>query len=217
MEDRGTLVLLAYILILVPGMIVGFVFARRKMFEPYHKFTMTAITLLNWVLIGYVMINTYSALSPRELQRPNFLIPSIHLVTGGIAQILATYLVIRMWFEKQLPAALKVKNIKRYMRFTLAMWFITVALGVTIYFVLRAPSAASAEDTLPPVATEEATSEAAEENDAATPDATEAADEAAPAPTEETEEDAPSATEATSEQEQPAATEEAPVATEDAG
>lgn len=216
MEDRGTLVLLAYLLILVPGMIVGFVFARRKMFEPYHKFTMTAITLLNWVLIGYVMINTYSALSPRELQRPNFLIPTIHLVTGGIAQILATYLVIRMWFEKQLPAALKVKKIKRYMRFTLAMWFITVALGVTIYFVLRAPSAASAEDTQPPVATEEAAPEAAED-DPATPDATEPSDEAAPAATEDTEEDAPSATEATSEQEQPAVTEEAPVATEDAG
>jgi len=139
----------------VPGMIVGFVFARRKMFEPYHKLTMTTITIANWVLIVYVMINTYSGLAQdpnRSLQQPNFLIPTIHLITGGTAQLLATYLVIRMWFEKQLPAALKVKNIKRYMRFTLALWLITAALGVTIYAAWYARPA-RADNLIPPVAT----------------------------------------------------------------
>ena len=49
------LTVLAYVLLLVPGMVVGFVFARQKRFVPYHQVTMTAILLLNWGLIAFIM------------------------------------------------------------------------------------------------------------------------------------------------------------------
>lgn len=174
----GTLTLLAYIFILAPAMIVGFIFARRKMFEPYHKYTMTAITLVNWVLIGFVMFRTYSGILQDpgpDLQSRVFIIPTIHLITGGLAQLLATYLVIRMWFEDSLPDWFKVKKIKRYMRLTLILWFLTVALGLLIYLTFYGSSGASAEaeDTIPPIATE-AVDEAVDETEqAAPPSATE--------------------------------------------
>ncbi len=171
--------LLAYIFLIIPAMLVGFVFARRKMFEPYHKFVMTGITLFNWVLIFFIMAVSYgdsvAPNVPDELSDRNYLIPTIHLLTGGLAQLLATYLVIRMWFEKQLPDWFKVKNIKLFMRTTLALWLITALLGIGIYFtwygstdaqtvspddtdtpaVTEEPSSASTEDVSEPVATDE--------------------------------------------------------------
>ncbi len=155
--NRSDLILLAYVILIVPAMLVGFFFARRKMFEPYHKFTMTTITIVNWILILVVMLPTYLSL-PRDPSQPHFLVPTIHLIPGAIAQILATYLVIRMWFEKQLPNWFKVQNIKLFMRTTLTLWIITALLGVLNWAVLTrgflsnpnvAPGAISTEQAAP--------------------------------------------------------------------
>ncbi|MDX1991675.1 MAG: hypothetical protein SF029_04775 [bacterium] len=173
------LTLVAYILLLVPSMLVGYVFARRKMFVPHHKFMMTGIMLLNWVLIAFVMVVSYrGAVAPEVPERLNeafYLLPTIHLITGGLAQLLATYLVCRMWFEKVLPQWVMVKNIKLYMRLTLVLWLTTAALGAGIYFLWYVePAQAGGESGIAPVATEEAISPEATESDA-TPDATAAA------------------------------------------
>ncbi|MEP7286122.1 MAG: cupredoxin domain-containing protein [Chloroflexota bacterium] len=147
------LVLLAYIVLIVPAMLVGFVFARRKMFEPYHKLTMTTITLVNWALIIGVMLVTYRrdvvTQLPQNIGFPAVLIPTLHLIPGLIAQIIATYLVIRMWFENQLPDWFKVKNIKIYMRTTLALWLLTAVLGALTWAVINKGFLASAE-AVPP-------------------------------------------------------------------
>lgn len=153
------LTLLAYIFILLPAMLVGFVFARRKMFVPHHKLMMTGIVIVNWVLILYLMVYSYSlAVAPNlpdRLGEPFNLLPTLHAITGGVAQLLATYLVLRMWLEKVLPPALMVKNIKRYMRITLSLWIVTVALGVLIYLNWNVSTSVAGDDPTP-VATEEA-------------------------------------------------------------
>ncbi len=175
------LTLIAYILILLPAMLVGFFFARRKWFEPHHKMTMTTITLVNWVLIIALMIGSYSqGVLPNlanNLSNPVFLLPTLHLITGALAQIIATYLVIRMWFEDQLPNWFKIQNIKRAMRFTLVCWLITVLLGISIYVTWYVGQPASNAEA--PVATPEviATEEAAPTDGATSePAATEEAD-----------------------------------------
>jgi uncharacterized membrane protein YozB (DUF420 family) len=153
--------LLAYILILVPLMLVGFYFARRKMFEPYHKFTMTTITLVNWGLILFIMAVRYGSTVAQEMPggitKIADLLPTIHLITGGLAQIVATYLVIRMWFEDVLPEWMKVKRIKRYMRFTLAMWITTAVLGIVTYFIWYVIPESPLTGVNPPAATPEVT------------------------------------------------------------
>jgi uncharacterized membrane protein YozB (DUF420 family) len=172
---------LAYIFLIVPAMLVGYFFARRKWFEPHHKLTMTSITLVNWVLIVWLMLTSYrDGVLPNlasNLSNPTYILPTIHLITGALAQFTATYLVIRMWFEKQLPDGLKVKNIKRYMRFTLACWLITALLGVGIYLVwyVFTPNAAANAEV---IATPEVTAEAV-----TTAEAVAATEEAAPAAT----------------------------------
>mgnify|MGYP000198935085 CR=1 FL=1 len=158
---KSDLTLVAYVLLLVPLMLVGYVFARRKMFAPHHKLIMTTIMILNWVLIGFVMAVSYSqAVAPQlpdGLNRAFILLPTLHLLTGGIAQVFATVLVIRMWFENQLPKALKFEPIKLPMQITLALWLITAVLGVTIYLVWYTPigAAASGDEASAPVATQE--------------------------------------------------------------
>ena len=163
------------LMLLAPAMLVGFYFARRKWFEPYHKMTMTTITLGNWVLIIALMIGSYSqGVLPNlgaNLSNPRYLLPTLHLVTGALAQITATYLVIRMWFEDMLPGWFKVENIKRPMRFTLASWLVTVLLGVAIYVTWYVGQPASTpQDT--PAATQEviATEEAAQPEDTEEPE-----------------------------------------------
>lgn len=153
------LTLLAYILLLLPLMIAGFIFARRRMFEPQHKLVMTFITLFNWVLILFVMVSSYTQSVapnvPAEIGDRNYLIPTLHLITGGLAQILATYLLIRMWFENYLPEALKIKRLKPYMRSTLGLWLVTILLGVILYMTWYTPGPVSADDPQEPVATVE--------------------------------------------------------------
>lgn len=164
------LTLVAYILLLLPGMLVGFSFARRQMFVPHHRAVMTIIVLVNWVLIAYLMINSYSqAVAPSvpgSLGEPTVLFPSVHLLFGAAAQILGTILLIRMWFEYRLPAWARFEPIKRYMRLTLALWIITVVLGVVTYVTwYGVPFVGKQEDpnVIAPVATEDAAPVATED------------------------------------------------------
>lgn len=158
------LVLLAYVFLLLPAMVVGFIFARRKMFVPYHKLTMTAITLINWVIIAFVMAVSYASsiapYIPENLSDLRAVIATIHLTTGALAQGIATYLVILMWtertrFERLMPAMIRIRRIKTPMRLTLALWMTTVILGIGIYFTWYV-SGENSGAAVPPGATEEA-------------------------------------------------------------
>lgn len=176
------LALVAYILLILPGMLIGFFYARRQMFVPHHRAVMTFIVLFNWALILYLMLNSYRQFVapsvPGRLAEPSFLFPSVHLLFGAAAQILATILLIRMWFEYRLPAWARFEPIKRYMRLTLVLWIITVALGVVTYVTWYGLpfSGRPADSTLiEPVATEDP-APVATEDVAPAPTATEEGD-----------------------------------------
>lgn len=222
------LTLLAYLFLLTPGMLLGFFFARRKMFVPHHKLTMTSVVVLNWVLIIILMFGSYgSGVAPylaEYFSDPRVSLPTIHAITGGLGQLLATYLALRMWFEKVLPPWIMVKNIKLYMRITLGLWLVTVALGVVIYFTWYTSPAQAGDDVTPAVTAEPASTDEPTVvilTPAATEEVGEPVATEEPAATEESEESAatdsagePAATEEPAIAE-PAATEE-PVATEEA-
>jgi uncharacterized membrane protein YozB (DUF420 family) len=169
--------LLLYILLLAPAMIIGFIFARRKMFAPYHKFTMTGITIFNWILIIIIMVVSYRFMTTDtdglSLSTPVELLATLHLITGAAAQLLATYLVIMMWTERTSLEKLvpfRFKNIKRPMRLTLALWLTTVVLGIGIYLMWYVVPSGGGGDT--PAVTEEAPDAISTES--ANPAATEA-------------------------------------------
>lgn len=156
----GTITLLIYLIVLVPLMLLGFFFARRKQFTA-HKYIMTTIVIANWVLIAAVMANSYRGVVEftTDFGDINFLLPTVHLLLGTLAQLLATYLVILMWTENtplERIVVVRIKNIKTPMRITLSLWLVTVLLGVGIYAVFNSGSS-SAEEAPSPAVTEEAT------------------------------------------------------------
>lgn len=234
---RSDLTLLVYIFGLMPGMLLGWYFARRKLFVPQHKYTMTLIVIANWFLIGWLMLTSYQLgvlASPDAIGSDiRLLLPTIHLITGAISQLLATYLVLLMWTENtpfERIVIVRIKNIKTPMRITLGLWLTTIALGVLIYLVwytnvpiaAAGPDPATTEEALvEPATTEEATAEglepepattedaAAEETAAPEPATTEEADPQAQAVNEETAAPDPATTEETAETPEPVTTEEA--------
>ncbi len=185
--DNSTATLLFYLVVMAPSILLGFYFARTKRFRPYHRGIMTAVTVLNWVLILIIMVGSYSgsiayATDPTTTDTSASLrygiLPTLHLITGGIAQLLATYLVLLMWtedlkLERLLP--FRIKNIKTPMRLTMGLWLTAILLGVAIYAIWRAPATVEAQDTAisteqpagdatqDPLSTEEATGDATEE------------------------------------------------------
>jgi zona occludens toxin (predicted ATPase) len=104
-----------------------------------------------------------------------------------LAQLIATILVIRMWFENSLPRALRFEPIKPWMRLTLALWLITAILGIAIYvtwYIIKPWPATTPSGDVPAfTATEDATPDGAIGE--STPEATaDAASDATPAATE---------------------------------
>lgn len=199
-SQAADLSLLAYIFLLVPLMLYGYVAARRHLFVPQHKYAMTFVTVLNWAIIAYLMAVSYSGAVPFYSGRdPNQLIlPTLHLITGAIAQILATVSLVRMWFEYRLPVALRYEPIKPPMRLTLALWLITALLGIGIYITWYGVPLQPRPESPAALPTPEATPQATEDPNATTaPRATEeatitptalppsATEEATPAATEE--------------------------------
>lgn len=158
--SSGQMTLIAYIVVLVPLMLLGFYFARRKMFNPHHKITMTLVVILNWILIGAVMIGSYAngvaPSLPDGLSEGAVLLPTIHAIVGLTAQLMATYLALLMWTENTSLEGLipfRIKNIKTPMRVTLTLWLVTVALGFGLYAVWYG-GGDSGDDAPPPAVTE---------------------------------------------------------------
>ena len=177
--SSSLITLLAYLFILVPLMLLGYYFARRKMFNPHHKLVMTSVVILNWIFIGVVMIGRYvndvAPQLPENIGQIGILLPTIHLVTGAIAQLLGTYLIVLMWTENTPLAWMAIvptRNIKPLMRTTLALWLVTVLLGFGIYAVWNSPTAAAGDGT-PPEATEAVDAQAVTTEEASNPEATE--------------------------------------------
>ncbi len=229
--------LLAYILLIIPSLIAGYVFARRGKHRPHHQYLMIGITVFNWVLIIFLMVFSYrfDVLDGVTGQPANtrYLLPTIHGLLGLPAQLLATYVVYRMLREDLQVARAKARgerDVQRYwykqakwaMQVVFWLWLLTALLGVVTYLLRyeviqppvlagNLPAPVATEELLAPVMTDEpvSTQEAAEPvmTDEAEPSATE---ELMPQETEEAEVVA-------TEDVAPLATEEAdPAATEEA-
>ncbi len=210
--------LLAYILLLVPGMLAGLVFARRGQHRPQHKWVMIGITVINWLLIVFLMVASYRFDVAQNIgQEPTntqYLLPTLHALLGLPAQLLATYVVIGMLREDSQVARAKArgeKDLKKYwfgnaktkMRITLVLWLATATLGVVTYLIRyevlpnsilggAVPAPVATEEMATPEATDDMIAPAATE-EMATPEATDTL--IAPVTTEEAQMAAPFATE----------------------
>jgi len=120
-------------LLLLAGLLAGFILARRKRFAQ-HANVQTAMVLLNLALIALFMVPSFFGyvIAGQSVSGPVAQLMIGHGVLGIIVEVVALYLVLLMR-TRLIPKQLRLGNFKLAMRATLALWTVLVLLGIGIY------------------------------------------------------------------------------------
>lgn len=117
-------------------LLVGMFLARQKRYTA-HGICQSLVVLLNLIPIFYFMLPVfYRGVQPRlfqNLSQPFYLIAGTHVLVGTIAELFALCILLTGW--KLLPSALRFENYKKWMRVGLALWWLTILLGLATYYV----------------------------------------------------------------------------------
>jgi len=129
--DLNLLLHFAILLLIV----TGFTFARRKRFEVHEKWmfsgiVLVAISFFAWMAPSY--IGNFHVIV-NELYSPGVMVTNIHVALGTITGILAIYIILRMNFD--LPQKFTMKRVKRLMRTTFTLWWLTFIFGLSFYLI----------------------------------------------------------------------------------
>jgi uncharacterized membrane protein YozB (DUF420 family) len=110
----------------------GVMRARRQRFST-HCPVMAWAALLHWLPVLVVMLPNWLEATTGESQLAGTLAltPIFHGVLGGVAQLLMTYTVVRMYWFEQLPPDQPIW----LMRTTAVLWLLTVIGGSAVYVV----------------------------------------------------------------------------------
>ena len=139
-------------------LLVGMRLARLQRFRAHGR-CQAAVMLLNLVMIAVIMIPSFSRqVSPNLGRVPRdsyYTVAVVHAALGTITEGLGLYVVLVATGVRFVPRRLRFRNYRRWMRTTLALWWIVIGLGMGTYFIwyggerkgagpaLRAPAAAS--------------------------------------------------------------------------
>jgi plastocyanin len=127
---------LAVQLIMGVALLVGMLLARRKQFRA-HAFCQTTIVLLNLIPILTFMGPTFHYVVlpsiPAKLGERFYLFPAAHAALGTVAELLGLYILLSAG-TKLLPAALRFRKYKPWMRADLALWWLVILLGIGTYW-----------------------------------------------------------------------------------
>jgi hypothetical protein len=132
--SRGADVNLLFQWFMFFSLLFGASFAVRKDFVS-HRNIMTFNVLVNWFSItGRMFPKVGDWLSEANPENYAKLPIQLHAAGASIVMLFASYLIFRMWFEKQLPSWIKIEPIKVWMRLTLVCWLALIILGTYMYF-----------------------------------------------------------------------------------
>jgi plastocyanin/uncharacterized membrane protein YozB (DUF420 family) len=129
------------------ALLLGMWLARRKQFRA-HAICQSSVMLFNLLLIASIMLPSFRLQTlPRlatSVHKADVFFAALHASLGTLAELLGLY-VILVAGTKLLPASLRFKNYKPWMRTTLALWWLVILLGVgTYYFWYLRPTATTA-------------------------------------------------------------------------
>ncbi|MCS7178157.1 MAG: hypothetical protein RML46_01090 [Anaerolineae bacterium] len=116
------------------GAIGGWTMARRKAF-PRHCRWMALVTWMAVLPILFGMVGPWlklARLGPDVFAQPTTVVPFMHGLSGGIAQFLMMYTVVRMNWRQQWPPRRPLV----LMRVSLALWLLSIAGGTGVYLLL---------------------------------------------------------------------------------
>ena len=120
-------------ILLLAGLLAGFILARRKRFTQHARFQ-TTMVLLNLALIALFMVPSFYGyvIAGQSVSGTVAQLMIGHGVLGIVVEVFALYLILLMR-TNLIPKQLRLGNIKLAMRATLALWTVLVLLGVGIY------------------------------------------------------------------------------------
>ena len=123
-------------LLMAAALVAGVVLARRKRYRA-HGICQTTVLLLNLLMIGLVMWPSFrrqvNPSLPKLLHKAYYAAPMIHAALGITAELLGLYIVLVAGTDV-LPAWLRFRNWKLWMRTELALWFVVVISGLGTYY-----------------------------------------------------------------------------------
>jgi uncharacterized membrane protein YozB (DUF420 family) len=123
-------------LLMAGALVAGVVLARQRRYRA-HGVCQTTVLLLNLLMIGLVMWpSLWRQVNPRLpklLHKAYYAAPLIHAALGIAAELLGLYIVLVMGTDV-LPAWLRFRNWKRWMRTEFVLWFVVVVGGLGTYY-----------------------------------------------------------------------------------
>jgi hypothetical protein len=130
----ANLVLLLELLMGV-GLFVGALLARLKRFTQ-HAWCQSVMVLVNLLLIVFTMLPSFRAhVAPRiplRLGKAYYALATAHAALGTVAEGGGLYILLAVG-TSLLPARLRIKNYKLWMRTVLVLWWVVLLLGVATY------------------------------------------------------------------------------------
>ncbi len=117
------------------GLLVGALLARLKRFTQ-HAWCQSVIVLVNLLLIVLTMLPSFRAhVAPRiplRLGKAYYALATAHAALGTLAEGGGLYILLAVG-TSLLPARLRIRNYKLWMRTVLALWWVVLVLGVATY------------------------------------------------------------------------------------
>jgi hypothetical protein len=130
----ANLVLLLELLMGV-GLLVGALLARLKRFTQ-HAWCQSVIVLVNLLLIVLTMLPSFRAhVAPRiplRLGKAYYALATAHAALGTLAEGGGLYILLAVG-TSLLPARLRIRSYKLWMRTVLVLWWVVLVLGVATY------------------------------------------------------------------------------------
>ena len=112
----------------------------------FHKYLQSAIVLVNLPIVLVWMVPRFVADIlpglPGEIAEPYYLVPTLMLLVGAAAQALGLYILL-VAGTNLVPARLRFRRYKLWMRTELLLWWSVVGLGLATYFVWYASTVAA--------------------------------------------------------------------------
>src|SRR5579864_3691622 len=120
------------------ALLAGAWLARRRRFRAHGRCQAT-VMLLNLVMISLVMAPSFRSQVSSNLRKTGtdlyYALPAVHAGLGTVAELLGLYVVLVATGAAVVPVRLRFTNYRRWMRTTLVLWWIVLALGAGTYFV----------------------------------------------------------------------------------
>ncbi len=119
--------------IILVGLFFGFYLMRSKRNRQAHEKNQSIFVLLNLILIVAMAMGFTRYVIGDSARTPQLgQVMLGHAITGTVIQLLGIYLILRM--KNMVPQFLRIKNYKRLMQITLALWTIQALGGFFIYY-----------------------------------------------------------------------------------